>query len=455
MAQAFRIGDWQVEPLLGRISKEGRMVHLRAKVMDLLVFLVERAGQVVSKDELLNGVWGTEFVSESALTRVVTELRQAFGDDVERPWLIETIPKRGYRLIAPVVATAESVSGTVAGTEVTSQAMDSDARSGRRRFWRWTAVTGLATAAAGLFLTVLVLRDSFSFGARPADERIRLAVLPFSNLTDDPAQEYFNDGLTEELISQLGRLQPERLVPIARTSVMRYKNSGRRVDEIGRELGVGYVVEGSVRREAGRLRVTARLVRAADHLDLWVETYDRTLPEVFAIQRDIAIRVSRSLALTLLGDDPTSSQLRARTTTAEAYETYLLGLFHWNKGTEDGAKKSAEYFTQAITLDPGYAPPYARLAFSHTFLASGGFASDRETYPHAIDAVRKALEIDDSLADAYTARGFVKWRFDWDWEGARKDIERGLELDPNSPSAHSVFGLYLYRSETSIAPSPK
>jgi DNA-binding winged helix-turn-helix (wHTH) protein len=137
MAQAFRIGDWQVEPLLGRISKEGRMVHLRAKVMDLLVFLVERAGQVVSKDELLNGVWGTEFVSESALTRVVTELRQAFGDDVARPWLIETIPKRGYRLIAPVVALGESVSGSVVGVEATSQTLDSDARSGRWPFWPW------------------------------------------------------------------------------------------------------------------------------------------------------------------------------------------------------------------------------------------------------------------------------------------------------------------------------
>jgi TolB-like protein/DNA-binding winged helix-turn-helix (wHTH) protein/Flp pilus assembly protein TadD len=444
MAQAFRIGDWQVEPLLGRISKEGRMVHLRAKVMDLLVFLVERAGQVVSKDELLNGVWGTEFVSESALTRVVTELRQAFGDDVARPWLIETIPKRGYRLIAPVVALGESVSGSVVGVEATSQTLDSDARSGRWPFWPWGAVTGLAIAAAGVFLTVFVLRDSFSFGAPPADERIRLAVLPFSNLTDDPVQEYFSDGLTEELISQLGRLQPERLATIARTSVMRYKNSRRRVDEIGRELGVRYIVEGSVRRETGRVRVTVRLVRAADQIDLWVETYDRTLPEVFAIQRDIAVRVSRSLALTLLGDEPTSPQLRARTTTPEAYETYLLGLFHWNKGTEDGAKKSAEYFTQAISLDPGYAPAYARLAFSHTFLASGNFASDRETYPKAIEAARKALDIDDGFADAHMARGFVKWRFDWDWEGARKDIERGLELDPNSPSAHSVFGLYLY-----------
>jgi TolB-like protein/DNA-binding winged helix-turn-helix (wHTH) protein/Tfp pilus assembly protein PilF len=444
MAQAFRLGDWQIEPQLGRASKGDRMVHLRAKVMDLLVFLVERPGQVVSKDELLNGVWHTEFVSESALTRVVTELRQAFGDDVERPWLIETIPKRGYRLIAPVVVTGESVAGSVAGTEATSRIIDSDARSGRRLFWPWAAVTGLALAAAGLFLAVFVLRDSLSFGAPPADERIRLAVLPFSNLSDDPAQEYFADGLTEELISQIGRLQPQRLGVIARTSAMRYKSGDRRVDEIGRDLGVRYVVEGSVRRVAGRLRVTARLVRAADQLDLWVETYDLTLPEVFALQRDIAVRVSRSLALTLLGDEPTSPQLRARTTTPEAYETYLLGLFQYHKATEHGARKSAEYFTQAISLDPGYAPPYARLAFSHTFLASGNFASDRETYPKASEAARKALEIDDGLADAHTARGFVKWRFDWDWEGARKDIERGLELDPNSPSAHHIFGLYLY-----------
>ncbi len=455
MAQVFGLGDWQVEPLLGRASKGDRVVHLRAKVMDLLVFLVQRPGEVVSKDEILNGVWHTEFVSESALTRVVTELRQAFGDDVERPWLIETIPKRGYRLIAPVVVTGESVPGSVAGTEATSRTIDSDARSRRRPFWLRVAVAGLGLAAAGLFVAVFMLRDSLSFGAPPADERIRLAVLPFSNLTDDPAQEYFADGLTEELISQIGRLQPQRLGVIARTSAMRYKSGHRRVDEIGRELGVSYVVEGSVRRVAGRLRVTARLVRAADHLDLWVETYDRTLPEVFAIQRDIAVRVSRSLALTLLRDEPTSPQLRARTTTPEAYETYLLGLFHWNKGTEDGAKKSAEYFTQAISLDPGYAPAYARLAFSHTFLASGNFASDQETYPKAIEAARKALDIDESLADAHTARGFVKWRFDWDWEGARKDIERGLELDPNSPSAHTCSDCTCYRLVISIALSPK
>ena len=160
MAQAFRIGDWQVEPLLGRVSKGGRVVHLRAKVMDLLVFLVERAGQVVSKDELLNGVWGTEFVSESALTRVVTELRHAFGDDVERPWLIETIPKRGYRLIAPVVATGESVSGSVAGTEPASRTIDSDRRSDRHPFWPWVALIVLAVAAGGLLLTAFVLRDS-------------------------------------------------------------------------------------------------------------------------------------------------------------------------------------------------------------------------------------------------------------------------------------------------------
>jgi tetratricopeptide (TPR) repeat protein len=225
---------------------------------------------------------------------------------------------------------------------------------------------------------------------------------------------------------------------------MRYKDGHRRVDEIGRELGVRYVVEGSVRREAGRLRVTARLVRVADQLDLWVETYDRMLPEVFAIQRDIAVRVSRSLALALLGDDPSSRQLRARTTIPEAYETYLLGLFHYNKGTEDGAKKSAEYFAHAIGLDPGYAPAYARLAISHNFLASGNFASDQETYPKAIEAARKALDIDEGVADAHTARGFVKWRFEWDWVQARKDIVRGLELDPNSQSAHHVLGLYLY-----------
>ena len=440
MAQAFDLGDWHVEPLLGRASKGDRVVHLRAKVMDLLVFLVERAGQVVSKDQLLNGVWRAEFVSESALTRVVTELRQAFGDDVDCPWLIETIPKRGYRLIAPVAAASDSVDGAIAGTDSTSRIRGPERRSGRRRFSPWAVGTVVAGAAV-LFLTVSVLRDSSWLGGGAVDQRIRLAVLPFSNLTDDPAQDYFSDGLTEELISELGRLQPRRLGVIARTSAMRFKNGGRGVDEIGRELGVGYVVEGSVRREAERLRVTARLVRAADHVDLWVETYDRTLAEVFAIQRDIAVRVSRSLALTLLGDEPTSPQLRARTTTPEAYEAYLLGLFHWNKGTEVGAKKSAEYFTQAISLDPAYALPYARLAFSYTFLASGNFASDRENYPKASEAARKALDIDGGLADAHTVRGFVKWRFDWDWEGARKDIERGLELDPNNPSAHSVFGL--------------
>jgi tetratricopeptide (TPR) repeat protein len=175
-----------------------------------------------------------------------------------------------------------------------------------------------------------------------------------------------------------------------------------------------------------------------------VETYDRDVPEVFSIQQDIAGRVSRSLALTLFGDEPNSLRFRAQTTIPEAYEAFLLGLFHWNKATEQGARKSIEHFTEAIGLDPSYAPAYARLAFAHTFLASGNFASDRETYPKAIDAAQKALDIDTALADAYSARGFVRWRFDWNWSEARKDIERGLDLNPNSPLAHNVFGLFLY-----------
>ncbi|MCA1586566.1 MAG: tetratricopeptide repeat protein, partial [Acidobacteria bacterium] len=219
------------------------------------------------------------------------------------------------------------------------------------------------------------------------------------------------------------------------------KGARQGVDDIGRELGVQYVVEGSVRRSSGQVRITARLVNVMDQTDLWTETYERSLADIFAIHRDIAARVSRSLALELLPNEQRAAGPRLWTTNPAAYESYLLGIFH-SVPTETSAKKSIEFFERAIRLDPGYAPAYAKLAYSYHFLASSNLMPDREMYPKARDAALQALALDDTHAGAHGALAFVKWRFDWDWSGAEKEFIRSLELDGNH-SGHG-FGLFLY-----------
>jgi TolB-like protein/Tfp pilus assembly protein PilF len=273
-------------------------------------------------------------------------------------------------------------------------------------------------------------------------ERVCLAVLPFENLSGDPEQEYFSDGLTEEMIAQLGRLDPQRLGVIARTSVMPYRNTEKGIDRIARELGVDYVIEGSARRSLDRVRITAQLIRARDQTHLLAETYERSTADILSIQTEFAERVAQSFAIDLLSGGRLPNA-HPPTVNSDAYEAYLKGRFWFNKRTEEGFLKGINHFQQAIEIDPKYAAAHAGLAEIYDVVGLYGMLPPMQAYEKAKAAAKTASSLDNRIAEAHAALGFAKLRFDWDWKGAETEHQRALELNSNYVTAHLWYGLYL------------
>ncbi|MFQ5777839.1 MAG: protein kinase [Terriglobia bacterium] len=319
-----------------------------------------------------------------------------------------------------------------------------------RRALPWGALALVVLLAVLAGLNVGGIRERLLGGATPPPGKIMLAVLPFDNLSADPEQEYFSDGLTEEMIAQLGRLQPKDLGVIARTSVMQYKGTQKQIDQIGRELNVDYVLEGSVRlsraesrgRKESRLRITAQLIQVRDQTHLWAESYERNLADVFAIQSGVAERIARSLAMELL-PAAQARLARAPTSNAEAHQAYLKGRYFWNKRTGDGFKKAMEQFQRAIELDPGYALAHAGVADTYILLGNYGVLPHNEAKPKAKAAARKALELDETLAEAHTSLAGVMGEYEWDWLGAEREFRRALELNPNYATARQWHAAHL------------
>lgn len=278
--------------------------------------------------------------------------------------------------------------------------------------------------------------------ARPVaapPRKVMLAVLPFANLSDGPDQDYFSDGLTEEMLAQLGRLQPDRLGVIARTSVMRYKGTRKPIDRIGAELGVDYVLEGSVRRAGGRVRITAQLIQVSDQTHLWAECYERGLDDVLLLQSEIALAIARQIRIAVKPDGPGS---RARRVDSDAHEAYLKGRFHWYKLSREHLDTALEYFHLALAKDPDYAP--AHMGLGYVWLSRGdcGLMSPREAFPKMKAAVLKALELDNSLAGVHELLANIR-RFEWDAAGAEREFQEALRLDPNHADAHFMYADFL------------
>jgi TolB-like protein/Flp pilus assembly protein TadD len=282
-----------------------------------------------------------------------------------------------------------------------------------------------------------------------------LAVLPFQNLSNDPAQEYFSDGLTEETITDLGELNPEKLGVIARTSAMAYKHTDKTIAEIGRELGADYILEGSVRREGGTARVSAQLIRVNDQTHLWAHNYEREVAGLLALQSELGTAIAQQVQIELEPERGTRLT-RKHVPNTESYEAHLQGLYFLNKRTYDDENKSVEFFEQSTQKDPGFAPAYAELA--NAYLALSIF-SPEHFFPLAASAATRALELDDDLAEAHAALGAEKADFEFDWQGADKEIRRAIELNPNSALAHSFFSNYYLsprgKSEQAIAEMKK
>src|SRR2546429_412815 len=434
----LRFGVFDVDPESGELRKAGVDINLPPQPAKVLVLLATRAGQLITREELRQQIWGKEtFVDfEHGLNSCIKQIRAALDDHPESPRYIETRPRRGYRFIAPV----QEVSAHAVTPGAPSEGLPTTAlRIRPRRYSIAIVALVLALFATGYFARFASPRHAVSPG-----DKIMLAVLPFENLTGDPRQEYLSDGLTEEMITQLGRMHPERLGVIARTSAMQYKNTQKGMDQIGRELGVAYVLEGSLRRAGDHVRVSAQLIQVRDQTHLWAESYERDLRDILALQNDVAQAIARQIEIKLTPQQQ-ARMARARSIDPRVYEFYSKGRYFWNKRSEEGYRRAIQYFQQAIARDSEYAPAYAGLADAYALLGSMPNVElpRSEAMPRARAAALKALELDDSLAEAHTSLAFVRMHFDWDWPGAEREFVRALQLNPGYATAHHWYAFWL------------
>jgi TolB-like protein/tRNA A-37 threonylcarbamoyl transferase component Bud32 len=349
---------------------------------------------------------------------------------------LEKEPAKRYQRVQDVRSALEAVRAGTASTWA--------AWRYRLAHWRW-----LLSAAAAVIVAALVfgldlggLRTWLTGGAGASGRPFKLAVLPFENLTGDPEQEYLSEGMTQEMISQLGALHPERMSVIARTSVMRYKKAGASIDQIGRELGVEYVLEGSTRREGARVRVSAELIQVRDQTQLWTETYDREMSGILALQSDVAGRVAQALALKLLPSEQ-ARLAKVRTVDPEAYEAFLKAVPYREMLTKEGFDAAERYLNLALEKDPNYAAAWAEIGSIWISRQQMGVVPPKEAFPKAKMALYKALELDDKEIEANRVlAGYLSWG-EWNWEAAGKQWKRVLELDPNYAPALPGYSHYL------------
>src|SRR6202162_5919131 len=418
--RVLRFGVFQVNLAARELRKHGVRIRLPGQPFCVLSILLESPGQVVSREEMRVKLWDSEtFVDyERSLNSAIRKLRAVLGDSQESPRYIETVPRLGYRFIAPV---EEISSGEIPLTEALESTPAGAAKVVGHRGRNWFLLLGIPAVLLTLLAGYLLwLRERVR--PQPADERLMLAVLPFENLTGDAAQDYLSDGLTEEMIAQLGHLDPEHLGVIARTSVMHYKHTTEQVGQIGRELGVQYVLEGSLRREADRVRITAQLVQMKDQTHIWSRQYDRELKSLLALQGEIARETAGEIQLTLGSGHKlwaTDRQL-ASPASYQTYDLYLKGRYFWNKRTAEGFQQAADYFQQSIASDPNYARAYAGLADTYALMSSWNFIPQTEAIPKARTAALRATQLDDSLAEAHTSLALIAENYDYDWQTAEE-----------------------------------
>ncbi len=452
----YRFGPFELRTQTRELYKHGIRLKLRPQAYQVLVLMLEHAGECVTREELQKRVWPSNtFVDfENGLNTAIKQLRASLSDSAAEPRYIETLPKLGYRLIMPVEVESGSARERAAGTTedsgsakvVGEAAVLPLERPTRPRRWLWVAA--VLVGVLGIVCLAVILKWS---RVQPAPRkgvssgRIMVAVLPFDNLTGDETQDYFSDGLTEEMIAQLGRLDPNEIGVIARTSMMHYKHTSERVDQIGSELGVQYVLEGSVRRESEKVRINAELIEVGGQRRLWAQEYDRELTNLLVVQSEIAREISDSIQLTL--GSPGRSEAVAKPSLTpqayQAYDLYLKGLYFWNERNISGFQQAIAYFQQAIAKDPNYAPAYAGLANSYTLLPGYSLTPPSKYIPKARAAALRALEIDDDLPEAHVALALILENYDWDWDAAEKEYRRAIELNPNYATAHQWYAELL------------
>lgn len=444
----FRFGTFELDTVLGVLRHDGLRVRLSDKPFQLLNLLVEHQGKIVSRDEVRQRLWGAEtFVDfEGNVSVTLAKLRQVLSDSPDRPLFIETIPRRGYRFIAPVTSLAESTASVVSDSEPELPSTEHPARAAptvavlaRRPAWILASLVCVAVIVGGLLYFGWLRLFAPAAGA---SHKISILVVPFENLSGDHGQDYLSDGLTEEMITQVGQSSPAGLSVIAPSTAMQYKGTHRTLEQLGREQSVDYILEGSLRRQGERVRITAQLFKVHGQSSLWAETYERETQDLLSVQREVANKIVQSLSLEVL-PPPRNSLWASRSVNAEAYDNYLRGLFEINKRTQEGLERGIRYFRAATNEDPGFAQAYVGLAYSYETAASWTFLRPRDAYPNAKLATQKALAIGGGLADAHVVSGEALHEYDWDWSGAEQEYRRALELNPSSALGHKLYAEYL------------
>jgi TolB-like protein/DNA-binding winged helix-turn-helix (wHTH) protein/Flp pilus assembly protein TadD len=446
------------------LRRAGRALKLERIPLDILFLLVERRGQLVTREDIIGKIWGKDvFVdTDSSINGAIRKIRQVLKDDPENPVFVQTVTGKGYRFIAAVTEAEfpahKSGGKNLESSNTITQEPSTLLAAGQERR---VALTSWPWVASLAVLLVVVLAAAI-FGLRPrarsqtaSEHRVMMAVLPFANLSNDPEQEYFSDGLTEETITDLGELNPERLGVIARTSAAAYKHTNKTIAQIGRELGVDYILEGSVRREGGVARISAQLIRVKDQVHLWAHNYDRETGGLLALQNELGRAIAQQVQVKLAPPSGGGSTNKYAPN-PEAYELYLKGRFYLNQRTYAEIDKSTEYFQRCIEKDPGFALGYAGLADSYL---ANTIRSPQDFDPKAKAAAARALELDGDLAEAHAALGAEKADFEYDWPGAEREFKRAIELNPNYAEAHFRYALsYLMpqgQSENAIAEMKK
>jgi TolB-like protein/DNA-binding winged helix-turn-helix (wHTH) protein len=424
----IRFGDYQLDPEKGELRKKGQPVRLAPQPTKVLALLASRPGELVTREEIRELIWGGEtFVDfEQGLNHCINQVRAALGDDSAAARFVETVPRRGYRFLA----------------EVTRVHEEPPAPDGGGPASRWSGraiVMGIGT----LVIVAAILAAAFSgwFQSGGAIPPVRsIAVLPIENLSGDPEQEFFADGMTEELVTALGRIHALRV--ISRTSVMRYKRTKKPLPEIARELKVDAVIEGTVTQADGRVRLTANLLHAPSDRHLWAETFERDLSDVLGLQRELARTVARQIHLTLSVEDQARLE-RGRPVLPEAHEMYLKGQFHYYRWSRPEFVKAIEYYRRAIDLDPEYAQAHVGLAKTFGWQWILGALPPNEAFPQFETALKRARALDESLPEVHYVQAVAAWYFYWNWEQAEQEFRRALELNPNLEEARYEYAWFL------------
>jgi TolB-like protein/DNA-binding winged helix-turn-helix (wHTH) protein/Tfp pilus assembly protein PilF len=421
----LRFGKFELDPASGELHQNGHKIALPPKAFELLRALVEHSGEVVTREELRTRLWAADtFVEfDDSLNHAVKKLRQALGDSAEHPEFIETLPRYGYRFIAPV-----------------------DGPRAPQPASRRTATTAvvLTVALLALFAALLAFNvggwRSRVWGDAGSPPIRSLAVLPLSNLTGDPQQDYFADGMTDALITDLAKIRSLKV--ISRTSVMQFKDVRKPLPEVARTLGVDAILEGSVQRSGEHVRITVQLIRAPTDTHLWAQSYERDTRDVLTLQGEVARAVAREINVALTPEESTHLS-RPRPVNPEAYEAYLKGQSHWYWLSREHLDTALEYFDSALQKDPAYALAYVGVANVWMVRADSGVMSPSEAMPKAKAAISKALALDGTLAEAHIVNANIVGPYDHDWPSAEREYRRGVELNPNSADGHFMYADFL------------